>query len=237
MMLFRILKLFGIDVPARMASMRADVERRVETAKEELTRAARMAAVVAALSALAALAVLGAAAVGLVALYSGVADHYGHFYGLAAVGGLLVLVAAILLATALGEAKSWARERAAETPRIQPARVGAEGVAAPAAIETPPPAAALPPPVHTPTTAADLVAPLSLILSRVMKFPSTGNAILDTLVFHLRDSAKDVADEAVDSVVRTVRYGDRSKLLAVLGTAILVGWVMAKNRPEHIKFE
>jgi hypothetical protein len=200
-----------------------------------------MAAVVAALSALTALAVLGAAAVGLVALYSWVADHYGHFYGLLAVGGLLVLVAAILLAAALGEARSWARERAVEpeTPHVAPAIAGAEGAAAPVAavVETPASAAALHRPVHTPATAADLVAPLSLILSSVMKFPSTGNAILDSLLFHLRDSAKGVADEAVDSVVRTVRYGDRSKLLAVLGTAVLVGWVMAKNRPEHIKFE
>jgi hypothetical protein len=126
----------------------------------------------------------------------------------------------------MGEARSWARERAVEpeTPHVAPAIAGAEGTAAPVAVvvETPASAAALPPPAHTPTTAADLVAPLSLILSSVMKFPSTGNAILDTLLFHLRDSAKGVADEAVDSVVRTVRYGDRSKLLAVLGTAVLV---------------
>jgi MFS family permease len=236
-MLFRILKLFGIDVPARMASMRAEVERRVETAKEEFTRAARMAAVVAALSALAAVAVLGAAAVGLVALYSWVADNYGHFYGLAAVGGLLVIVAVILLVTAMVEARSWERDRTGDPkpPRVQPAMVAAEGVP-PAAVAVESAGAELSPPVHTPTATADLVAPLSLILSRVMKFPSTGNAILDTLVSHLRDSAKGVADDAIDSVARTVRYGDRSQVFAVLGTAVLVGWVMAKNRPEHINF-
>jgi hypothetical protein len=237
-MLFRILKLFGIDVPARMASMRAEVERRVETAKEEFTRAARMAAVVAALSALAAVAVLGAAAVGLVALYSWVADNYGHFYGLAAVGGLLVIVAVILLVTATVEARSWERDRTGDPkpPRVQPAMVAAEGVPAPAAVAVESAGAELSPPVHTPTAAADLVAPLSLILSRVMKFPSTGNAILDTLVSHLRESAKGVADDAIDSVARTVRYGDRSQVFAVLGTAVLVGWVMAKNHPEHINF-
>jgi hypothetical protein len=237
-MLFRILKLFGIDVAARMTSMRAEVERRVETAKEEFTRAARMAAVVAALSAVAAVAALGAAAVGLVALYSWVADNYGHFYGLAAVGGLLVIVAVILLVTAMGEAKSWARDRTGEPrpPRVRPAILAAEDVPAPAAVAVESPGAELSPPVHTPSTAADLVAPLSLILSRVMKFPSTGNATLDSLVFHLRDSAKGVADEAVDSVARTVRNGDRSQLFAILGTAVLVGWVMAKNRPEHIEF-
>jgi hypothetical protein len=49
-----------------------------------------------------------------------------------------------------------------------------------------------------PASAADLVAPLSLILSKVIKFPTTGNSVLDELLRHLRGAAHGVVDEAVN---------------------------------------
>jgi hypothetical protein len=101
-------------------------------------------------------------------------------------------------------------------------------------LEEPSPAL-LPAPAHTPTSAADLVAPLSLVLSRVLRFPTTGNPVLDQLLFELRGSAKGAADDAVDGMVRTIRYGDRTKLVAVLGTAVLVGWLLARHRPDHFR--
>jgi hypothetical protein len=42
------------------------------------------------------------------------------------------------------------------------------------------------------------VAPLSLILSKVIKFPTTGNSVLDELLRHLRGAAHGVVDEAVN---------------------------------------
>jgi hypothetical protein len=70
-----------------------------------------------------------------------------------------------------------------------------------------------------------------------MKFPTTGTPILDELLFALRGSVKDAADEAVDGVVHAVRYGDRPKLVAVLGTAVLVGWLLARHRADHIRLD
>jgi hypothetical protein len=241
MILLRLLKLFGIDVPARIAQLQATFEQRVEVAKDQVRQAAQTAAVVAVLSALAGLAVLSAAGVGLVALYRWVLLSYGQFYGLAAVGGVLILIAIILFAGAILEAKSWSGEGAAddEGQRLKPtaaeAQSGADRMAAAsaaAALEEPSPALS-PSPVHTPTSAADLIAPLSLVLSRVLKFPTTGNPALDGLLFELRGSAKGAADDAVDGIVRTIRYGDRTKLVAVLGTAVLVGWLLARHRPDH----
>jgi hypothetical protein len=60
-----------------------------------------MRSTLAALSALAGLAVAAAAGLSLVALYRWVLMNYGEFYGLAAVGGVLILIAVILSAGAL----------------------------------------------------------------------------------------------------------------------------------------
>jgi hypothetical protein len=233
MILFRLLKLFGVDVPAHMAQLQARFEQHVEVAKDQVRQAAQTAAIVAALSALAALAALSAAGVGLFALYSWVLVHYGQFYGLAAVGGVLILTAIILFVGAFLEAKSWSVDgaglkRGAES---QAAAASAEATA----LDEPSPAAQPSlQPAYGATSAADLVAPLSLIMSRVMKFPTTGNPVLDELLFVLRGSAKGAADDAVDGVVHAVRYGDRAKLVAVLGAAVVVGWLLARHRPGHV---
>jgi hypothetical protein len=47
MILFRILKLFGVDVPARIAQVQAEFEQRVEFAKNQVRQAAQRAGVVA----------------------------------------------------------------------------------------------------------------------------------------------------------------------------------------------
>jgi hypothetical protein len=46
-MLFKILQLFGIDLPARMAEVRVDVEERFDLAKDSVEQAAQTAAVLA----------------------------------------------------------------------------------------------------------------------------------------------------------------------------------------------
>jgi hypothetical protein len=99
MILFKILKLFGIDVPGWIAQVQSRFEQRVEIAKERLKRASQSTAIVAGLCALGVLAVLSAAGVGLFALYSWVFLNYGQFYGLAAVGSVLILIATILFLT------------------------------------------------------------------------------------------------------------------------------------------
>jgi hypothetical protein len=87
-----------------------------------------------------------------------------------------------------------------------------------------------PPPGHEASSAADLIEPLSVILSRLMSFPPVGNPVLDELLLVLRGSAKGAADEAVDGVVSTVRYGSQTQLVSLLGAAVFVGWLLARHR-------
>jgi hypothetical protein len=243
-MLFNILKLFGLDVPARIAEVRTEIEQRVELAKDHVKQAAQTAGLLAAMFVLAGLAALSALGVGLIALYHWVSLNYGQFYGFAAVGGVLILFAVILFASAVLKAKSWSTESAtrAEEKRLKlsadSAQAQAEGVAASAAAAGAWDGPALRPilpatPSLAPTSASDLVESLTLILSKMVKFPTTGNPPLDELLVHLRGSARGVADEAVEGVVHAVRYGERPKLVAALGGAIFIGWLLARHRPDH----
>jgi ABC-type multidrug transport system fused ATPase/permease subunit len=243
-MLFNILKLFGLDVPARIAEVRTEIEQRVELAKDHVKQAAQTAGLLAAMFVLAGLAALSALGVGLIALYHWVSLNYGQFYGFAAVGGVLILFAVILFASAVLKAKSRSTESAtrAEEKRLKLsanlAQAQAERVAASAAAAGAWDGPALRPilpatPSPAPTSASDLVEALTLILSKMVKFPTTGNPPLDELLVHLRGSARGVADEAVEGVVHAVRYGERPKLVAALGGAIFIGWLLARHRPDH----
>ncbi len=161
-MLFRILKLFGIDIPARMAEVRIDLEEHFDVARDSVQQAAQTAAALAALFFLASLAALSAFAVGLIALYSWVSNNYGQFYGLAAIGGILLLMAVVMFAIAMSKAKSWRDESASRVAakKRELAQAHAERVAAAAeAIEGPairPPLPA-PPPLSGATGAGDFI--------------------------------------------------------------------------------
>jgi hypothetical protein len=102
-MLFKLLKLLGLDVPAKVAAAKSVIEQRAEEVAEYAGQAMQTASVMAALSALAG--VLGAIAVGvgLYALYRVDAESYGVYAGLGVVGG--VLVAAVLILFFIARAK------------------------------------------------------------------------------------------------------------------------------------
>jgi uncharacterized membrane protein len=229
-MLFRILKLFGIDIPARMAEVRIDLEERIDLAKDSVQQAAQTAGVLAMLFFLAGLAALAAFAVGLIALYSWVSSNYGQFYGLAAIGGVLLLIAIITFAIAISKAKSWHGESAMRVAakKLELAEARAERIAtATEALE----ARALPTPAQSSGAAAasDLIEPLVWALSSTIKLPAMGSPAMDELFARLQSSARGAADETVKGLVRGVQYGDRPQLFAALGGALFVGWFLGHH--------
>jgi hypothetical protein len=234
-MLIRIFKLFGLDLPAKMAEVRIGIEERLELAKDQVNQTAQAVAVLTALFALAAIALLAAFAVGLIALYSWVALNYGQFYGFGAVGLGLTLIAVVLFSAGMSKAKSRAAEGAAQAAatKIRLAHAHGERVdAAAAAIEqralVTPPAAPL-----SATSFSDLVEPLTPVLSRMIKVPKFGNPVLDELLVQLRRSARGAGNEALQSVAHAIRYGERAHMLAILGGAVLVGWMLGRHHaPE-----
>jgi hypothetical protein len=235
-MFFRVLKLFGLDIPARMAEVRTTFEERVELAKEQVTERAQAAAAMAALFGLAGVAVLAAFGVGLVALYDWIALSYGPFYGYAAVVVVLLVLAAAAFAGAKIKAKSWSAEsadRAAVKQRELAQTRVARVTAATAALEGPPPPLPHPSQSLDSTSADDLIEPLTLILSKMISFPTVGHPMLDDLLARLRDPARGVADETVERVAHAVRYGARSQLIMALGSAVLIGWFLGRHHPHQ----
>jgi Putative Actinobacterial Holin-X, holin superfamily III len=234
-MLFKTLKLFGIDLPARIAEVRVDVEQRFDLAKDSVEQAVQTASVLALLFFLAGLAALSTFGVGLVALYSWISSNYGQFYGFAVVGAVLLLIAVVTLASAISKATSWSDESrnrvAAKKAELAQAR--AERITAATEAFLGP---ALPPPQMPSETTrpSDLIEPLGWALSRTIKLPTMGNQAMDELFARLQSSARGVLDETVEGLTRVVRYGDRPQLFAALGGAMFVGWFLGRHNQSKI---
>jgi Putative Actinobacterial Holin-X, holin superfamily III len=82
-------------------AVRADIDRQIDWAKEEVRHQTRHAVLVGIFLSVAALAVFGAIVIGLVALYVWLTPRYGPFIALGMIGGGLLVLAVIMLVLAL----------------------------------------------------------------------------------------------------------------------------------------
>jgi hypothetical protein len=230
-MLFKILKLFGLDVPAKVAAARSELEHRVEEVTDYAKQATQTAALVAAFSAVAAFLLTVAASVGLFALYRIVAEHYGAYAGLGIVAGLLIAAALVLLLAARTRVQTLSNLRVfrkSSSPALSPAHEALGPQAAPALAPPSPEAFA----AESNESAADLFEPLAFAFAKYVRFPTLGNPILDQFVGNLRASARGTADDAVRRAASLIRHGDRTQLLALIGGAAFVGWLLARQNSE-----
>ena len=186
LMLFKVLKLFGLDIPAKIDAVRADLELRVEQATDHVKQVAQEAAVIAAFSATASVTGAMAVGVGLIALYRWTTVAYGAYAGLGIVGAILVVVAVIFAIGATIRGKSLAGNRT-KLSRYASGKAGvtthadaiksASGIDAAAGEPSSGSYAWEPPTAATrvsPTaSASDLVEPLAFLLSKVVKYPTS----------------------------------------------------------------
>jgi len=234
-MLFKFLKLFGLDVPANMEAAKASLDLRFEHAKDDFTRMAVQAAVIAALLAFAAFAGAMALGVALIALYQWTAEEAGVYAGLGAVGAALIVVASILAIVAAIRSRSFGRvdQRSDAT---SPAGVTFDTGSVPSVTDaganesgsvlgfsdsaTPAPSKA---------STSDLVSSMAFFLSKVVKYPRAGNPIVDELIGNLRNTAHGTAEEAIARAADVIRKGDRFHLVIVLSGAAIIGWLLARQ--------
>jgi hypothetical protein len=231
-MLFKILKLFGLDAPAKLAAAKSEIEQRVEELADYAKQVTQTAAVIAALSAVAGVLVVTALGVGLFALYRVVAESYGVNAGLGVVAALLVVAALILflIVRTKGEALSNRRVFKPSTPFATAAGSSPAPAVAPAApAQFPSPAAFAERPADS---AGDLIEPVAFLLAKYVKYPVLGHPVLDELLGSLRMSARGAANEAVERAANLVRNGDRTQLLILLGGAAFAGWLLARQNPD-----
>jgi len=235
---FKILKLFGLDIPAKIEAVEASLELRVEQATDHVKQVAQEAAVIAAFSAIAATSATMAVGVGLIAVYRWTAGAYGAYAGLGVVDAVLVVVTVIFATAATIKGKSLAGNRvellrhAAGTPGVTRGPDSVTGAAAVDSAATEPSFSrysSIPPttgatPAAPIATASDLVEPLAFLLSKLLKYPSTGDPVVDDLIGNLRTTARGAADEAIASAANVIRHGDRTNLVVVLAGAVLAGF-------------
>jgi hypothetical protein len=224
-MLFKILKLFGLDVPAKVDAARALIEQRAEEVADRAKHAVLSAALIIALSTFAGLLLTMAIGVGLLALYHTEEAAFGMNVALAIVATVLVAAALILLTVALTLGKSLSGKHAPELPN---------DVATPAIAPVPPPAR-VPALIQSESTgsAGDFIEPMAFLLARYVKFPVLGHPVLNEIVERLRVTAHGTTEEAVERAANIVRYGDRGQLFMLLGGAAVAGWLLARHRSDE----
>jgi hypothetical protein len=224
-MLFKLLKLFGLDVRAEIAAVKGEITRRVDDATDRARQLALGGAVIAVLAMFAGLFFVTALGVGLVALYRIAETTYGPDAALGIIAAVLLAAILILLVAALIVARSLK-----SPPSPRPSAVGAD-VAGAGSRAVPPPQ---PPPeaVAAPLmSSGDLVEPLTLVLGLFAKDPKLGHPTLDQFVAGLPNGGAK-PDEAVAQALDVIRNGDRTQLAIILGAAVAAGWLLARARPQ-----
>jgi hypothetical protein len=223
-MLFKLLKLFGLDVHAEIAAVKGEITRRVDDVTDRARQLALGAAIIAVLAMFAGLFFVIAIGVGLVALYRFAEAAYGADMALAILAAVLVGVILILLGIALLVARSLKTTR----PAAVGADVAASGTRAAPRPAEPPPAVAAP---AAALSSGDLVEPLTLVLGLFAKDPKLGHPALDEFVTGLPNGGGK-PDEAVAQALDVIRNGDRTQLAIILGAAVAAGWLLARGRPQ-----
>jgi hypothetical protein len=221
-MLFKLLKLFGLDVRAEIAAVKGEITRRVDDATDRARHIALGAAVIAVLAMFAGLFLVTALGVGLFALYRFAEVAYGPDLALAIIAAVLFGAILILLVAALVVARSLKSAR----PSAVGAAVADAGVRAVPPPQPPPEAVAAPV-----MSSGDLVEPLTLVLGLFAKDPKLGHPTLDEFVAGLPNGGGK-PEEAVAQALDVIRNGDRTQLAIILGAAVAAGWLLARGRPQ-----
>ena len=237
-LLLNLLKVLGLDIPARVAELKARIEQRVEDAADQAVHVVQDIAVTVALVCCAAITALAAIAVGLVALARWVADLYGPFAGLAAVGGLLLLVTVILAVVAVRRPRSARRVKSpAEVLQSAAKRSATYADAArrlhaaqaePAHAGGLTSAAASTPQGGAGSSMGDFGKLIGFLLPLLISAaPASGGGLMGTFSAAWRSGAHRAAGETLEGAAKMVREGDRTNLLAAVGAAVLFGWLVS----------
>lgn len=226
-MLFKVLKLFGLDVPAKVDAAKALIEERAAEVADRAKHMALSAALIVALSTFAGLFLTMALGVGLLALYHTEEAAFGMNVALGIVATVLVAATLILLTVALMLGKSLSGNHAPELPNdvatstVAPVTPSAR-VPSPAVLES-----------ESAFSVADFIEPVAFLLARYVKLPVLGHPALNEIVERLRVTAHGTTEEAVERAANIVRYGSRGQLFMLLGGAAVAGWLLARQRSDQ----
>ena len=218
-MLASVLRLIGLD-KAQEAFKLALEEKAHEAVNDVKGVVVRM-VVVAALAVAAAIFALLAVITGLLDLYEWMEPTYGIFLALSIVGGVLAVIALVLISAAmiLSRGKP-GNEKSTATPKT---------IAVPLSVTSAPVDSVDSPASATSSaTAGDMIEPFLSVVKRYAHSPRTGSAPVDDFIRQMEPRVELATKEAVTRAATLVQTGDRAAMLAVLGAAMAFGWLLVK---------
>ena len=223
-MLASVLRLIGLDKAQQ--AFKLALEEKAHEAVDDVKGVVVRMVVVAALAVAAAIFALLAVITGLLDLYEWMEPTYGIFLALSIVGGVLAVIALVLISAAMilsrgrpGNEKGTAMPKTIEVP---PSPLPLSVTPAPVDSVVSPPSAA------SAATAGDMIEPFLSVVKRYAHSPRTGSAPVDDFIRQMEPRVELATKEAVTRAATLVQTGDRATMLAVLGAAMAVGWLLVK---------
>ncbi len=224
-----VLRLSGLDQMLAAFKLRLD-EKAYEAVDHVKAVVVRM-FVVAALAVAAAVFALLALITGLVALYVWLEPTYGVFPALSIVGGVLAVIALVLISAMILSRGRPGTEKGTATPNtieVPPSPLPLSVTSAPVdSIVSPASAASV-------ATAGDMIEPFLSVVKRYAHSPSTGSAPVDDFIRQMEPHVEVATKEAVTRAATLVQTGDRATILAVLGAAMAFGWLLVKTANRSV---
>jgi len=201
-MLRFLLRVLGVDLDYQIAEIRAQIEEFRAKTTRELAEHAKKTGLTIGFAAVGGIAAIATFVIVLVALYLWADLYGGPFAGLAAVGVVTGLLAAVMFVLAF-----WRGPRS-------PASASGDGgrAAAPAPPRGPPPR------------------PPSAILSAALPALPSNASVVDVLKHRVSTRMAGAGDEAIDAAVHLMRTGSRSVLFGTLAVVALVGVLLGRRR-------
>jgi hypothetical protein len=230
-MLFKLLKLFGFDVAAEFEAAKSGFERRVERATEHIKDVAQGAAVIATLGALATVTAMMAFIIGLIAVYRFTAQFYGDYAGLGIDAAILIMMTTVFVIVILMKVQKLSTKETT-APMTDSAFESVKRGSSPSdqAVEGPVSSqSAYLAPERELAAPRDLIDPLALVLSEVVRVPTFGNPMVDDLIGKIRTTAESNADETIYRAANVIRYGGLSDILIVLSGTAALAWLVTRN--------
>ena len=223
-MLASVLRLSGLD--RRLAAFKLRLDEKASEAADHIKAVVVRMFVSAALAVAAAVFALLALIAALVALYGWLEPTYGVFPALSIVGGVLALTALVLISAAMIISRGRPiSEKGTPTPKtieVPPSSLPLSVTPAPIdSVDTSPSAASA-------ATAGDKIEPFLSVVKRYAHLPRTGSAPVDDFIRQMEPRVELATKEAVTRAATLVHGGDRATMLAVLGAAMAVGWLLVK---------
>src|ERR1700730_5595683 len=228
-MLASVLRLIGLNKAQK--AFKLALEKKAHEAVDDVKGVIVRMVVVAALAVAAAIFALLAVIIGLLELYEWMEPTYGIFLALSIVGGVLAVIAFVLISAAMilsrGRPSS---EKSTLTPKTIEVPPSPLPLSATPVSVTPAPVDSVDSPASATSsaTAGDMIEPFLSVAKRYAHSPRTGSAPVDDFIRQMEPRVELATKEAVTRAATLVQTEDRATMLAILGAAMAFGWLLVK---------